>query len=319
MATGWLETPFSLTGKCVWVAGHNGMVGSAVLRRLEEESCKILTATRTELDLRNQSDVQDWVLSHKPDVIIICAAKVGGIGANAAYPADFFYDNIMISTNIIHSAYKAGCERLLCLGSSCIYPREGPRPIEEDALLSGKLEPTNEAYALAKIGALKMAQYYRTQYGCDFISAMPCNLYGPGDTYDIEKSHVIPALIMKAHQAKTEGCDRLEVWGSGKPLREFLYVDDLADALVFLLKNYNDPSHINVGSGQEITIKSLINIICETVEYKGEIAFDTSKPDGVPCKLMDNSRLSNAGWHPKISLKEGITKSYQNFINSQNI
>ena len=217
---------------------------------------------------------------------------------------------MMIAANIIHSAYEARCMRVLCLGSSCIYPREGPRPIPEDALLSGRLESTNEAYALAKIGALKMAQYYRMQYGCDFMSAMPCNLYGPGDTYDAENSHVIPALIMKAHQAKAEGRGSLEVWGSGKPLREFLYVDDLADALVFLLQHYSDASHINVGAGQEITIRELAGMICDAVGYKGDIVFDTSRPDGTPSKMMDNSRLSQMGWHPRTPLREGIEKTY---------
>ncbi len=315
MSQGWLSSPFLLAGKRVWVAGHRGMVGSALVRRLSHESCQILTATRDEIDLRDQAAVSAWVCSNKPDVIVIAAALVGGIMANSQNPAMFFYDNIMISTNIIHSAYKAGVEKLLFLGSSCIYPRDCEYPIKENALLSGGLEPTNEAYALAKIGGLKMAQYYRAQYdGCDFISAMPCNLYGVGDSYNESSSHVIPALIMKAHNAKVRGDASLTVWGSGSPLREFLYVDDLADGLVFLLQHYSGDSHVNIGSGKEVSIKELAESICKIVGYDGDIVFDCSKPDGVCRKLMDNGFLHGAGWNRNISLKDGLAKSYADYL-----
>ncbi len=308
------EAPYDLTGKTIWVAGHTGMVGASLLRRLAHEACTILTATSAELDLRNQAAVRDWVYAHKPDVVIIAAAKVGGIVANAENPASFFYDNILISTNIIHAAYEAGAERLLYLGSSCIYPRDCVQPITEDSLLSGALEPTNEAYALAKIGGVKMVEYYRRQYGCDFISAMPCNLYGVGDTYDENRSHVIPAMIMKAHKAKYEGADTLTLWGTGNPLREFLYVDDLSNALVLLLQKYDDDCHINIGSGEEITIKNLAHDICEVVGYKGKIVFDASKPDGTPRKVLDSTRLKSLGWEYKLCPKEGAKKAYTDYL-----
>ncbi|PCJ98147.1 MAG: GDP-fucose synthetase [Zetaproteobacteria bacterium] len=314
MGAGWLDTPLSLTGKCIWVAGHNGLVGSALLRRLERESCEVLTVGRDDLDLCRQADVERWVEAQKPDIIVIAAAKVGGIGANSAHPAQFYYENTMIATNIMHSAYLAGIERLLFLGSSCIYPRDCTQPIEESALLSGTLEPTNEAYALAKIGGLKMAQYYRKEYGCDFISAMPCNLYGVGDYYDAYNSHVIPALMMKAHKAKVQQDQALSVWGSGMPLREFLYVDDLADALVVLLQRYSGAGHVNIGSGQEIEIKNLIQGVCDVVEYKGKIVFDESKPDGAPRKILDSSQLFETGWKPEIDLNTGIRKCYNDYL-----
>ena len=314
MSEGWLDTPFSLVGKRIWVAGHCGMIGEALLRRLEQEDCELLTVTHSKLDLRNQAAVNSWITKNRPDVIVIAAAKVGGIMANSENPAVFFYDNIMIATNIIHSAYEAGVSKLLFLGSSCIYPRECTQPIKEDDLLSGILEPTNEAYALAKIGGLKMASYYRSQYGCDFISAMPCNIYGARDNYDEQNSHVIPALIMKAHKAKVRGDASLMVWGSGEPLREFLYVDDLVEALVLLLQKYSHSMHVNVGSGYEIEIKNLINIVCDVVDYNGEIIFDVSKPDGVPRKLLDSSLLSKSKWQPAISLKDGIRKSYSCYL-----
>ncbi len=310
----WLKTPFSLTGKRVWVAGHSGMVGAALLRRLACENCEILTVSHDELDLRDQAAVKKWVNKNNPNIVVIAAATVGGIMANSKNPAKFFYDNIMIAANIIHSSYETGVEKLLFLGSSCIYPREAKQPIEESELLSGKLESTNEAYALAKIGGLKMAKYYREQYGCDFISAMPCNLYGVGDRYDEQSSHVIPALIMKAHKAKAAGANSLTVWGSGRALREFLYVDDLAGALVFLLQNYSFSDHINIGSGQEVKIKHLIDIVCDIVGYDGEIIFDISKPDGMPRKLLDSSVLAKSGWKPSISLKDGIRKAYKDYL-----
>ncbi len=314
MAQGWLDTPFSLMGKRVWVAGHSGMVGTALTLALTGKGCEILTVSHDELDLRDQTGVRDWVNINKPDIVIIAAAKVGGIMTNSLNPADFFYDNIMISTNIIHSSHEAGVQKLLFLGSSCIYPRNSAQPIKEDALLSGYLEPTNEAYAIAKIGGLKMAAYYRAQYGCDFISAMPCNLYGAGDRYDEQNSHVIPALIMKAHKGKLNGDKILNIWGSGKPMREFLYIDDLAQALIFLLQNYSDASHVNIGSGQEISIKDLVEKICIVVGYNGDIVFDNSKPDGVYKKLLDSDLLYNSGWNPRISLMDGLGKSYTDYL-----
>ena len=291
------------------------MVGSAVCRRLQSEQCEVLTADRSALDLRVQSDVDVWIASNKPDAIVIAAAKVGGIGANAAQPAAFFYDNMMITAHILHAAYMHGIERVLVLGSSCIYPRECAQPITEEMLLSGLLEPTNEAYALAKIGGLKMAQYYRQQYGCDFISAMPCNLYGVGDRYDEQDSHVIPALMMRAHAAKLRGDTQLVVWGSGQALREFLYVDDLAEALVTMLVHYQGDGHINIGSGEEISIGDLARLICDVVGFDGEIVFDTSKPDGTPRKILDNRHIHDLGWRAKTSLTVGLEKCYADFLN----
>lgn len=314
MSKDWLETPYDLSGKRVWVAGHAGMVGAALCRRLVREACAVLTVSHADLDLRDQAAVKNWMALHKPDVIIIAAAKVGGIMANISAPATFFYDNIMMATNIMHSAYEIGVDRLLFLGSSCIYPREAAQPIKEEALLTGALEPTNEAYALAKIAGVKMAAYYRAQYGCDFIAAMPCNLYGLGDSYDENQSHVMPAMIMKAHKAKVEDLAELYLWGSGNPRREFLYVDDLAEAIILLLQKYAGFNHINIGSGEEITIKYLSKIIGEVVGYKGKIVFDPQKPDGMPRKLLDNRILSDVGWKSKMCLKDGIVKCYEDFM-----
>lgn len=314
MGAKWLDNPLSLVGKRIWVAGHNGMVGSALIRQLKRQSCHILTVDRDELDLSRQSDVEDWVRTTAPDMIIIAAAKVGGIGANSIFPAQFYYQNTMIATNIMHSAYLAGVERVLFLGSSCIYPRESVQPIKESCLLSGALEPTNEAYALAKIGGLKMAQFYRQEYGCDFISAMPCNLYGTEDYYDENNAHVVPSLIMKAHKAKIRQEGELSIWGSGQPLREFLYVDDLARALVIILQKYNHIEHINVGSGQEVAIKKLAQNVREVVEYKGKLIFDKSKPDGTPRKILDTQQMFKVGWSPEIKLKDGIRKCYDDFL-----
>ena len=311
MVDGWLEAPYDLSGKRVWVAGHGGMVGAALVVRLRSEDCEILTVSREGLDLRDQAATRAWIVQNKPDVVIIAAAKVGGILANSTYPADFLYDNMMIEANIIHAAHEAGVEKLLFLGSSCIYPKEAAQPIGEDALLTGALEPTNEAYAVAKIAGIKLCQAYREQYGRDFISAMPCNLYGPGDTFDEQGSHVIPALMMKAHAAKEIGADIFEVWGSGTPLREFLYVDDLADGLVFLLKNYSGTMPVNIGVGEDISIRELAVIISETVGFTVRIAFDSSKPDGAHRKLMDSSCIRNAGWTPKTTFQEGLSRTYQ--------
>lgn len=287
------------------------MVGAAVCERLSHEACEVLTC---DLDLRVQKDVQRWMADCRPDVVVLAAARVGGIGANAAWPAEFFYDNMMIEANVLHSSYEHGVEKLLFLGSSCIYPRDCVQPITEGMLLDGLLEPTNEAYALAKIGGLKMAQFYRQQYGCNFISAMPCNLYGEGDRYDLQGSHVIPALIMKAHEAKENSDVSFTVWGSGLPTREFLYVSDLADALVVLLEHYNDEQHINVGAGVEISIRDLSRTVCEVIGFNGEIVFDTSKPDGTPRKLLDNSKIHRLGWQAKTGLKDGLKKCYADFL-----
>ncbi|MCB9989671.1 MAG: GDP-L-fucose synthase [Rhodospirillales bacterium] len=299
-----------MRNKKIWVAGHSGMVGDACVRRLAREDCDVLTVSHADLDLRRQAETEAWLTAYKPDAVIVAAAKVGGIMANATQPADFLYDNLAIETNIIHGAYKAGVEKLLFLGSSCIYPREAPQPIAEGALLTGPLEPTNEPYAIAKIAGIKLCQSYRRQYGCDFISAMPCNLYGPGDTYHAENSHVIPALMMKLHAAKAAGQSSVTLWGTGHPLREFLHVDDLADALVFLLKHYADEPHINIGSGQEITIAALAGMVAGVVGYDGEIVFDPSKPDGTPRKLMDNTKVTAMGWQPITALQDGIEHAY---------
>ena len=305
---------FVLQNKKIWVAGHNGMVGSALLRRLAAANCEILTVSRQDLDLRQQSAVDDWLAENKPDAVILAAAHVGGIKANNEYPADFLYNNLAIETNVIHGAYKAGVRKLLFLGSSCIYPRDAVQPITEEALLTAPLEPTNEWYAIAKIAGIKLCQAYRRQYGCDFIAAMPCNLYGPGDMYDVQRSHVIPALIMKLHEAKQAAQSSVTLWGTGTPLREFLYVDDLADALVSLLRQYSEEVHINVGSGNEISIKNLATEIASVVGYEGNIAFDPSKPDGTPRKLMDNSRLQATGWRAETALRAGLKEAYQDYL-----
>ena len=314
------NTPFTLSGKRIWVAGHKGMVGSAITRRLIAEDCKILTTDRYETNLNQQLDVQRWILSNKPDIIFLAAAKVGGIIANDTMPADFLYENIMIEANIIHAAHEAGVKKLLFLGSSCIYPRLADQPIAEEALLTGPLEPTNEWYAISKIAGIKLCQAYRKQYGHDFISAQPTNLYGPHDNFHLENSHVIPALIIKAHDAKVNSLQAMDVWGSGGPLREFLYVDDLADALVFLMKHYSGDMHINVGTGEEVTIAELAELVINAVGYKGNLVFDTSKPDGTPRKLLDSSRLFNLGWSPKTSLKNGLKQAYEWYLeNADNL
>lgn len=305
---------FIVSGKKVWITGHRGMVGSALVRRFQQENCTILTASRDELDLRNPILVRQWIKEHKPDAVIIAAAKVGGILANDTYPADFIHDNIAISSSIINGSFHEGVNRLMFLGSSCIYPKFAAQPIAESALLTGPLEPTNEWYALAKIAGIKMCQAYRKQHGVDYISAMPTNLYGPGDNYNLHTSHVIPALIRKFHEAKTQSMNEVIVWGSGKPLREFMHVDDLADALFYLMANYSEYEHINVGSGQEISIYDLAVLISDIVGFKGKLTFDQSKPDGTPRKLMDSSRLSNLGWEGKIKIRDGIKNAYEDFV-----
>ncbi|MEQ8403755.1 MAG: GDP-L-fucose synthase [Oceanicaulis sp.] len=309
---------YSLEGKRVWVAGHRGMVGSALVRRLEAENpADILTVTRREVDLVDQAATTAWIESEKPDAVFVPAAKVGGIYANDTYPAEFLYQNLMIASNIIHAAHLAGVEKLLFLGSSCIYPKLADQPIVEDALLTGPLEPTNEWYAIAKIAGIKLCQAYRKQYGDDFISAMPTNLYGPGDNYHPENSHVIPALIRKAHEAKLSGAQSMEIWGTGTPMREFLHADDCADALVHLMKVHSAPEHVNVGSGEDIPIKDLARLVMEVVGFEGELTHDLSKKDGTPRKLMSADRLRAMGWSPSISLRDGLAHAYECFKREQ--
>jgi GDP-L-fucose synthase len=305
---------YNLSGKKVWVAGHRGMVGSAVCRQLENEDCNIIKADRDEVNLVNQAEVNDWMNAVKPDAIVLAAAKVGGIQANNNFPVDFLYENLMIEANIIHAAHLNKVERVLFLGSSCIYPKLADQPIKENSLLSGALEPTNEWYAIAKITGIKLIQAYRKQYGYDWISAMPTNLYGPGDNYDLNSSHVLPALLRKFHEAKISKSSEVTVWGSGKPLREFMHCDDLANALLFLLKNYSDYEHINVGSGDEVSIRELIEVIAEVVGYDAKIVWDISKPDGAPRKLMDTSNLQNLGWRDQRSLFDGISHTYESWL-----
>jgi GDP-L-fucose synthase len=301
---------YALTGKRVWVAGHRGMVGGAIVRRLATEGCTILTATRRELDLTRQADVEAWMRAHKPEAIFLAAAVVGGIVANDTRPAEFLTENLQIQTNIIAGAHEIGAEKLLFLGSSCIYPRLAPQPMNEDVLLTGPLEPTNQWYAIAKIAGLKQCQAYRRAYGRDFISVMPTNLYGPGDNFDLTSSHVLPALMAKAHEAKLTGKASLTLWGTGTPRREFLHVDDLADACVFLMKTYSDENLVNIGVGEDVTIRELAEIIADVVGFKGSFAFDTSKPDGTPRKLLDVGRLNRLGWKAKTGLREGIAATY---------
>jgi len=310
---------YSLEGKRVWVAGHRGMVGGALVRRLASEGCEILTADRRELDLIDQAAVRGWMNAYQPDAIFLAAARVGGIFANDRFPADFLYDNLLIEANIIEAAHRVGVGKLCFLGSSCIYPKMAPQPIGEDALLTGPLEPTNEWYAIAKIAGIKLTQAYRRQHGHDFISVMPTNLYGPGDNFDLQSSHVMPALIRKAHEAKEAGATSFEVWGTGSPRREFLYVDDCADACVFLMKNYSDAGHVNVGSGTDLTILELTRLVCEVVGFQGTITHDLSKPDGTPRKLMAADKLRALGWSPSVPLREGITRAYAAFLNAQGV
>lgn len=308
------EPAFDLAGKRVWVAGHRGMVGAALARRLQSEACEVVTAGRSDVDLLRQDQTESWIAKNKPDVVIVAAAKVGGILANDSLPADFLYQNLMIEANIVEASRQAGVGKLLFLGSSCIYPKFAPQPIQEDSLLTGPLEPTNEWYAIAKIAGIKLAQSYRKQYGCDYISAMPTNLYGPEDNFDLQSSHVMPALLRKAHEAKQRGDRQITIWGTGTPRREFLHVDDCADGLVHVLKHYSGFEHVNIGSGEDVTILELTEAVCEVVGFEGEIVKDTSKPDGTPRKLMSAARLRAMGWAPQIGLKEGIARTYQWFL-----
>ncbi len=302
---------FSLAGQRVFVAGHSGMVGSALLRRLARESCEVLTVNHRQIDLRRQAETEQWLATARPDAVFVAAATVGGILANSSRPAEFLYDNVAIASNVIEGARRVGVKKLLFLGSSCIYPRLAQQPIPEEALLTGPLEPTNEWYGIAKIAGLKMCTAYRRQYGCDFISAQPTNLFGPGDNYDPLSSHVVAALLVKAHHAKMTGAPNIEIWGTGTPRREFLHVDDLADALVFLMKNYSDEHSINIGWGKDLTIAELATLVAEIVGFEGRFHYDHSKPDGMPRKLLDVSRLTAMGWHPGIPLREGLADAYR--------
>lgn len=306
--------PYSLRGKRVWVAGHNGMVGSALVRRLQSEDCTVLTVNRRDLDLKRLDKVRTWMEDNRPQAVLVAAARVGGIMANQTLPVEFLHDNLMISNSIIESSFETKVEKLLFLGSSCIYPRMAPQPIVEEALLTGPLEPTNEWYAIAKIAGIKLCQAFRQQHGCDFISAMPTNLYGPGDNYDLNSSHVIPALIRKAHEAKLANDPEIVMWGTGSPLREFMHVDDCADALVHVLKNYSDHQHINIGYGEDISILQATQLVCEAVGYNGKITHDLTKPDGTPRKLMSSARLHALGWSPRITLRDGLATTYKTFL-----
>jgi GDP-L-fucose synthase len=306
--------PYSLKDKRIWVAGSSGMVGSAIIRRLADENpAGILNVSSKNLDLRDQAATHKWVKQNTPDAVFMAAAKVGGIHANNTYPAQFLYDNLMMAANVIDASYRAGVEKLLFLGSSCIYPKMAAQPIREDSLMTGPLEPTNAPYAVAKIAGVYLCETYRREYGADFISAMPTNLSGPGDNYHPENSHVIPALIRRAHEAKLSGAESLSVWGSGTPRREFLNADDCADALVHVMKNYSDAETINIGSGTDMTIAELAQTICEVVGFEGELVFDTSKPDGTPRKLMSGAKLQAMNWSPKIGLREGLAAAYADF------
>ncbi|MFC5518446.1 GDP-L-fucose synthase [Kaistia terrae] len=305
---------FDLTGKRIWIAGHRGMVGSALVRRLQREPCEILTVSSAELDLRRQSATEAWINANAPDAIIIAAAKVGGIVANASHPAPFIYDNLAIATNLIEGARRADVKKLLYLGSSCMYPREATQPMQEAVLLTGPLEPTNEPYAIAKIAGLKLAESYHREYACRFITAVPPNLYGPNDNYDPENSHVLAALLRRIHLAKADDAASVSIWGTGRPMREFMHVDDLADACILLLRRYDEVEPINVGSGQEISIRDLAILIADIIGYDGAIVTDPSKPDGTPRKLMDSGRLTALGWSPSINLLNGIEASYQAWL-----
>ena len=305
---------FNLTAKRIYVAGHRGMVGSAILRRLATCGCDMITAGRDEVDLERQDQAEGFLTKSRPDVVIVAAAKVGGIRANSVYPAEFIGRNLAIALNVIQGSYKAGVEKLLFLGSSCVYPKLARQPMSEDELLTGPLEPTNEWYAVAKIAGIKLCQAYRRQYGVDFISAMPTNLYGPGDNYHPDNSHVVAALIRRLHQSKQDGAPTVTVWGSGTPRREFLFVNDLADACVFVLEHYTGESHLNVGSGEEVTIADFAKLVAEVVDYKGKLVLDRSRPDGTPRKLLDSSKLLEMGWRPRTLLREGLEQTYSEFL-----
>lgn len=299
----------------IYVAGHTGLVGSAIVKRLLENGYNnLILKTHDEVDLRNQKKVEDFFEKERPDYVFVAAATVGGVLINDSLPATFFYDNMMITVNVINTAYKYGVKKLLYMGSNCSYPRDAAQPIKEEYLLTGELEKTNEAYAIAKIAGVKMCEFYNKQYGTDFISCMPCNAYGPGDHYDPKASHVVPALIRKAHEAKEEGAEHVIMWGTGEPIREFIYIDDIADAAVFLMENYSDNETVNVGTGTEYSIKELTEIVNRVVGFKGNIKNDLTKPDGIPRKLVDSTKIFEMGWRPKVSFEEGIKRTYEDFL-----
>ena len=305
---------FDLKGKRVYVAGHNGLAGSAIVRRLASEGCEILTADRNAVDLSDQSQTESWLANNKPDAVFLAAGHVGGIYANDAYPADFIADNLAIGLNVIRGSFRSGVKKLLALGSSCIYPKLASQPMSEEALLTGPLEPTNEWYAVAKIAAIKLCEAYRKQHGADFVSVMPTNLYGPGDNYHPENSHVPAALLRRFHEAKVARAPTVTVWGTGAPRREFLCSDDLADGCVFIMKHYSDMGFLNVGTGEDVTIAEFAEIVSEVVGYKGKIVYDTARPDGPPQKLLDISKVRKLGWAPKIKLRDGLAKAYADFL-----
>jgi GDP-L-fucose synthase len=307
----------NLEGKTIWVTGHRGMAGSAIVRRLAQDGIVPLTASRSDVDLRDQSAVRRFMEARRPEVVVIAAARVGGIHANATQPADFLWENVAIASNVIEAAHRTNVEKLLFLGSSCIYPRLAPQPIKEETLLTGPLEPTNEWYAIAKIAGIKLCQAYRAQHGRHFIACQPTNLYGPGDNFDLANSHVLPALLRKAHEAKVSGATSMEIWGTGRARREFLHVDDLADACVHLLRHYDGDVPLNIGWGKDLTIAELVSLVCDTVGFKGQITNDVSKPDGTPQKLLDTTRLTGLGWRPSIPLREGLVRYYSWFLEHQ--
>jgi len=306
-----MSSVFSLKGKHVWVAGASGMVGHAIVERLKEEDCYVLAPTRKELDLFSKESVEQWLKNNNPDVVFLLAARVGGIHANNTFSAEFIFQNLTIQTNVIHACWQNGVEKLLFLGSSCSYPKEAPQPVKEESLLKGPPEPTNEWYAIAKLAGVKMCQAYRKQYGCDFIVGMPTNVYGEFDNFNPEQSHVVPALMRRLHEGKKEAIKSIEIWGSGTPLRELMYVGDLADACIFLMKTYSSSEIINVGCQKEISIKDLVTELAATVGYQGEFVFDTSKPDGIMRKVLDSSKIRTLGWQPKVPLSQGLKNSYE--------
>jgi GDP-L-fucose synthase len=311
-----MSPSYTLRNKRVWVAGDRGLVGSALIRRLQGEGCELLTAPRDSVDLRRPDQVERWMAAAKPQAVFLAAARVGGIYANDTRPAEFIYDNLMIQSNVVEASRRIGVEKLMLLGSSCIYPRLAPQPIPEAALLTGPLEPTNQWYAVAKIAGIKLGQAYRRQYGCDFISVMPTNLYGPGDNFDLMQSHVVPALMVKAHAALRARAPAIEVWGTGAVRREFLYVDDAADGLVFLMQNYSDEAIVNLGPGSDVPIVDLVDLICKVVGYKGGVQFDASRPDGVPRKMVDTTFAASLGWRARTPLREGLAATYRWYLDN---
>ncbi len=311
-----MSPSYTLRNKRVWVAGHRGLVGSALVRRLQGEGCEIVAAPRDEVDLRRPDQVEGWMASVRPQAVFLAAARVGGIYANDTRPAEFIYDNLMIQANVVEASRRVGVEKLMLLGSSCIYPRLAPQPIPEAALLTGPLEPTNQWYAVAKIAGIKLGQAYRRQYGCDFISVMPTNLYGPGDNFDLMQSHVVPALLVKAHNAVRSHAPSMEVWGTGAVRREFLYVDDAADGMVWLMQNYSDEGIVNLGPGSDVPIRDLVDMICKVVGFKGGIHYDSSRPDGAPRKMVDTTFAASLGWKARTPLREGLVATYRWYIDN---